>query len=247
MSWGSSSDSSNVGCPGRSAQLVVARSDSAPSDLGLSCVASLSFLTIEVAKFRAYDPTTGRWLKRDPIGESGGLNLYGYVTNAPLRQIDRYGLWVWVGAGIGAINGGIGGAISGYSTGGLSIIGGVTGGLVGALAGAGVGIVAPSASSVAGSVVASAVVGAASNITGQVIVSVINGADITISYGTAVGSAIGGVVAQGIGLAVGATVEFLDSSFQFAIITGTLDSVFSMFGWVWDQLHGQKPCSGEPK
>jgi RHS repeat-associated protein len=28
---------------------------------------------------RAYSPSLGRWLSRDPLGESAGTNLYGYV------------------------------------------------------------------------------------------------------------------------------------------------------------------------
>jgi RHS repeat-associated protein len=40
---------------------------------------------------RAYDPETGRWLSRDPIGEEGGINLYGYVGNDPVNWIDRIG------------------------------------------------------------------------------------------------------------------------------------------------------------
>jgi len=39
-----------------------------------------------------YDPTVGRWLSRDPIGEEGGINLYGYVFNNPIRLIDPLGL-----------------------------------------------------------------------------------------------------------------------------------------------------------
>ena len=29
---------------------------------------------------RYYDPATGRFLQRDPIGIQGGLNVYGYVA-----------------------------------------------------------------------------------------------------------------------------------------------------------------------
>jgi RHS repeat-associated protein len=43
--------------------------------------------------FRAYDPSIGRWLSRDPIGERGGLNLYGYVGNRPTMAVDPLGLF----------------------------------------------------------------------------------------------------------------------------------------------------------
>jgi hypothetical protein len=48
------------------------------------------------ARFRAYDPVMGRWLSRDPIGERGGLNLYGYVGNGPVSNVDLMGLKVTV-------------------------------------------------------------------------------------------------------------------------------------------------------
>ncbi len=42
-----------------------------------------------------YDPITGRWLNRDPIGEDGGLNLYGFVKNSPSDYYDLIGLkWI---------------------------------------------------------------------------------------------------------------------------------------------------------
>jgi RHS repeat-associated protein len=43
--------------------------------------------------YRAYDPTVGRWLNRDPIGEDGGINLYGYVGGNPVSRIDPLGLY----------------------------------------------------------------------------------------------------------------------------------------------------------
>ena len=42
--------------------------------------------------YRFYDPVDGRWLNRDPIGERGGINLYGMVRNNPINRIDRLGL-----------------------------------------------------------------------------------------------------------------------------------------------------------
>jgi RHS repeat-associated protein len=45
--------------------------------------------------YRFYDPNTGRWLNRDPIGERGGLNLYGYVGGNPVNYTDPLGLVVY--------------------------------------------------------------------------------------------------------------------------------------------------------
>jgi RHS repeat-associated protein len=51
---------------------------------------------LDLAVYRAYDPDLGRWLSRDPIGEGGGINLYGYTANDPLRFVDPFGLfWFW--------------------------------------------------------------------------------------------------------------------------------------------------------
>lgn len=41
---------------------------------------------------RYYDPDTGRYLRTDPLGIEGGLNLYVYVLNNPLRYTDPDGL-----------------------------------------------------------------------------------------------------------------------------------------------------------
>jgi RHS repeat-associated protein len=42
--------------------------------------------------FRALDGTSGRWLSRDPLGESVNVNLYSYVGNNPVRYTDWFGL-----------------------------------------------------------------------------------------------------------------------------------------------------------
>ncbi len=42
--------------------------------------------------YRFYSPATGRWLSRDPLGESVGMNLYGFVWNDPVNWIDPLGL-----------------------------------------------------------------------------------------------------------------------------------------------------------
>jgi len=47
---------------------------------------------VSVYGFRYYDPVTGRWPNRDPIGERGGLNLYGFVGNRGVNAWDYLGL-----------------------------------------------------------------------------------------------------------------------------------------------------------
>ena len=39
-----------------------------------------------------YDPSIQRWLNRDPIGESGGIFLYQFISNDPLGYVDIHGL-----------------------------------------------------------------------------------------------------------------------------------------------------------
>jgi uncharacterized protein RhaS with RHS repeats len=41
---------------------------------------------------RPYDPHLQRWIQRDPIGEQGGQNLYGFVQNDPVNELDPLGL-----------------------------------------------------------------------------------------------------------------------------------------------------------
>jgi RHS repeat-associated protein len=45
-------------------------------------------------EYRAYSPTVGRWLCRDPIGEHGGFNMYGFIGNDPVNHFDVHGLAV---------------------------------------------------------------------------------------------------------------------------------------------------------
>ncbi|MEX1049766.1 MAG: tyrosine-type recombinase/integrase [Akkermansiaceae bacterium] len=43
--------------------------------------------------YRYYDPITGRWPSRDPIGENGGANLYAILRNDVANTIDLFGLF----------------------------------------------------------------------------------------------------------------------------------------------------------
>lgn len=57
---------------------------------------------------RDYDPSTGRWTAKDPLGFGGGHpNLYAYVGNDPLNFVDPSGQYAWfAGALAGAAIGG---------------------------------------------------------------------------------------------------------------------------------------------
>ena len=42
--------------------------------------------------YRYYDPHTGRWINRDPIGEASGVNIYADLANDAVNQVDVLGL-----------------------------------------------------------------------------------------------------------------------------------------------------------
>ncbi|MFO0697907.1 MAG: RHS repeat-associated core domain-containing protein [Nitrospira sp.] len=61
---------------------------------------------------RYYDPTTGRFLQNDPVGFSGGLNLYRYALGNPASLRDPHGenpavLVAGAGAGLTLLGGAI--------------------------------------------------------------------------------------------------------------------------------------------
>ena len=55
-------------------------------------------------RFRYYDPSIGRYISADPIGQLGGVNLYSYAGNNPVNWFDFLGLYTevifWSGHGV---------------------------------------------------------------------------------------------------------------------------------------------------
>jgi RHS repeat-associated protein len=49
------------------------------------------FTKLHYYKYRHYNPKLGRWTSRDPIEEEGGVNLYKFVENNGLNNIDLFG------------------------------------------------------------------------------------------------------------------------------------------------------------
>ena len=72
-------------------------------------------ITLQHVGWRWYQPDTGRFIMRDPIGIDGGLNLYAYCGNNPLAAVDPMGLeWcetgpAWASAIIN-VSGGVSGS-----------------------------------------------------------------------------------------------------------------------------------------
>lgn len=56
------------------------------------CLSSLLWLLLATTASAFYDPHIGRWINRDPIGESGGENAYNLLNNAPVDNTDALGL-----------------------------------------------------------------------------------------------------------------------------------------------------------
>ena len=62
----------------------------ADPDFGFTGHFKCPFTDLTLAPYRVLG--YANWLSRDPIGESGGINLYAYVGNNPISRIDPLGL-----------------------------------------------------------------------------------------------------------------------------------------------------------
>jgi RHS repeat-associated protein len=82
-------------------------------------------INLQYNRYRYYSPDLGRFITRDPIGYSSGLNLYEYVWSNPVIYLDPYGLVVQQ-----IIFNAIMGVIAGDMPGG-SVIGSAIGGILG--------------------------------------------------------------------------------------------------------------------
>jgi RHS repeat-associated protein len=69
-------------------------SSSADADMGFAGLFNHRQTGLDFAVYRAYDQKRGRWLNRDPIGEAGGINLFGYANGNPATRADPSGLFL---------------------------------------------------------------------------------------------------------------------------------------------------------
>jgi RHS repeat-associated protein len=70
---------------------MVKFSENIPSDFTYAGYYLHARSGLSLTETRAYSPTVGRWINRDRVGESGGLNLFGYVGNNPIGYTDPTG------------------------------------------------------------------------------------------------------------------------------------------------------------
>jgi len=66
----------------------------AANEMLFSSMQRHSFSGLSLYSFRSYDPNLQRWLNQDPIGEWGGLNLYGFLGNNPINKSDPNGEFI---------------------------------------------------------------------------------------------------------------------------------------------------------
>ncbi len=74
---------------------ITVLSESTAPDFGFAGMYVHSRSGLNLTTFRAYNPAIARWINRDPLGERGALNAYGYADGNPVSFVDRLGLFTF--------------------------------------------------------------------------------------------------------------------------------------------------------
>jgi len=154
---------------------------------------------LNLAPYREYSASLGRWISRDPLGEAGGINLYDYVGNAPVNFVDPKGEFL-IGAVVGGVVGAISGATGAYGTSNGNIGDTIVGGVLGGLFGAALGTIDPTEG--IGTVGYLALAGGAAGLGGDLIGQAYGARNTPckkINWGEAAGATIGGALGGAIG------------------------------------------------
>ena len=69
----------------------MAKTGSLEQPFGFSTKRYFAELGLVYYGFRYYSPAMAKWITRDPIGETGGVNLYALVLNNPVNWVDPWG------------------------------------------------------------------------------------------------------------------------------------------------------------
>ena len=84
--------------------------ETVPSDFGYAGYYSHSRSGLNLTLMRAYSSAQGRFINRDPIEETGGVNLYCYLSDQPVAGSDMSGMGPSDGTNVGQSQGVQGGA-----------------------------------------------------------------------------------------------------------------------------------------